>query len=138
MCGILYPIVISQAESGYGSQNNLKRNGSAMSVSSNTLSGVSSGSSFYKDHQHELKVKLGELETYRDILTHQIDNLQKYFDACAISSAGKNKEGAGDLQARIISANESEGSVREDLTLSLTGPNFKPLVYCFNYDFYSL
>ncbi len=33
-----------------------------------------------------LKVKVAELETYRDILVQQIDTLQKYFDVCSIGS----------------------------------------------------
>ena len=51
-----------------------------MSISSNTMSTTSS-SSFRKGRG--LKVKLAELETYRDILVQQIDTLQKYFDTCA-------------------------------------------------------
>ncbi|CAG7835936.1 unnamed protein product [Allacma fusca] len=67
-------------ESGYGSQNSLRRHGSTVSIASNTVSTTSS-SSFRKGRG--LKVKLAELETYRDILVQQIENLQKYFDVCA-------------------------------------------------------
>lgn len=74
-----------QQESGYGSQTSLKRHGSAVSISSNTLS-TTSASSVLKDRG--LKVKVAELETYRDILVSQIDTLQKYFDVCSVGSLG--------------------------------------------------
>ncbi|OXA62811.1 Collagen type IV alpha-3-binding protein [Folsomia candida] len=70
-------------ESGYGSQTSLKRHGSAVSISSTTLS-TTSASSVLKDRG--LKVKVAELETYRDILIQQIDTLQKYFDVCSLGS----------------------------------------------------
>lgn len=57
-----------------------------MSISSTTLS-TTSGSSVLKDRG--LKVKVAELETYRDILVQQIDTIQKYFDACT-TQAGVN------------------------------------------------
>ena len=69
-----------KAESGYGSENSLKRHGSAVSLASNTLS-TASTSSFKK--ARGLKEKLSELETFRDILCGQIDTLQRYFDECA-------------------------------------------------------
>lgn len=34
-----------------------------------------------------LKEKLAEMETFRDILCHQIETLQGYFDACAEASS---------------------------------------------------
>ena len=58
----------------------MRRHGSAVSISSTTLS-TTSASSFRKGRG--LKVKIAELETYRDILVQQIETLQKYFDACA-------------------------------------------------------
>ena len=86
-----------QIESGYGSETSLQRYGSAHSISSNksTLSSTSD-SSFQKGRG--LRVKLAELETYRDILVQQIDKLQKYFDASSgvgppdnsMSSTGEN------------------------------------------------
>jgi len=30
-----------------------------------------------------LREKLAEMETFKDILSHQVDSLQNYFDACA-------------------------------------------------------
>lgn len=71
-----------QAESGYGSENSLKRHGSAMSLLSNTQSTASAGS-FSKKGVRGLKEKLAEIETFRDILVQQVDTLQKYFDNCA-------------------------------------------------------
>ena len=34
-----------------------------------------------------LKEKLAEMETFRDILCHQVDTLQNYFDACSAALA---------------------------------------------------
>lgn len=73
-----------KAESGYGSENSLKRHGSAVSLASNTLS-TASTSSFKK--ARGLKEKLLELGTFRDILCVQIDTLQSYFDECAHSTS---------------------------------------------------
>ncbi|XP_013110962.2 ceramide transfer protein isoform X1 [Stomoxys calcitrans] len=61
--------------------NSLRRHGSTMSLQSNTVS-VASGSSLKKT-QRNLKEKVGEIETFKDILFGQIEMLQRYFDACA-------------------------------------------------------
>lgn len=90
-------ILLLQNESGYGSESSLQRHGSAVSISSNTLS-TTSGSSFRKGRG--LRVKLAELETYRDILIQQIDKLQKYFDACA--SNGNLTESSSMSSAGIL------------------------------------
>lgn len=79
-----------KAESGYGSENSLKRHGSAVSLTSNTLSSTST-SSFKKGRG--LKEKLAEMETYRDILCNQIETLQGYFDSCAAVASAKNTKG---------------------------------------------
>ncbi|XP_011500037.1 PREDICTED: collagen type IV alpha-3-binding protein [Ceratosolen solmsi marchali] len=71
-----------KAESGYGSENSLKRHGSAISLISNTQSTASAGS-FSKRGVRGLKEKLAEIETFKDILLQQVDTLQKYFDDCA-------------------------------------------------------
>ncbi|PSN49326.1 Collagen type IV alpha-3-binding protein [Blattella germanica] len=68
-----------KTESGYGSENNLKRHGSAISLTSNTLSTASTSS--FKKGGRGLKEKLAEMETFRDILCRQIETLQGYFDA---------------------------------------------------------
>jgi hypothetical protein len=98
-----------QQESGYGSQSSLRRHGSAVSISSNTLS-TTSGSSVLKDRG--LKVKVAELETYRDILNQQIDTLQKYFDACYLSfpqgDGGFSEEMSVDLDTPTPTALENE------------------------------
>ncbi|XP_078678052.1 ceramide transfer protein-like isoform X6 [Branchiostoma floridae x Branchiostoma belcheri] len=65
---------------GYGPDSGLRRHGSLFSVSSASLSTASS-SSFKKGRN--LKMKLAEMETFRDILCRQVDALQGYFDACA-------------------------------------------------------
>ncbi|XP_049826487.1 ceramide transfer protein isoform X2 [Aethina tumida] len=77
-------------ESGYGtgSENSLKRHGSTVSLQSNTFS-TASGSSF-KRSSRNLREKLAELETYKDILSRQIDTLQRYFDYCENNNAQNN------------------------------------------------
>ncbi|KAK3923745.1 Ceramide transfer protein [Frankliniella fusca] len=80
-----------KAESGYGSENSLKRHGSAVSLASNTLSTASTNS---LKKARGLKEKLSELETFRDILCGQIDTLQTYFDECAQTANGNDQSGA--------------------------------------------
>ncbi|XP_073840208.1 ceramide transfer protein isoform X1 [Musca autumnalis] len=67
----------------------LRRHGSTMSLQSNTVS-VASGSSLKKT-QRNLKEKVGEIETFKDILFGQIETLQRYFDACADINKGMDK-----------------------------------------------
>ncbi|KAK3885284.1 hypothetical protein Pcinc_010478 [Petrolisthes cinctipes] len=68
----------------------LRRHGSAISLTSNTLS-TTSGSSIKKSKG--LREKLCEVDTYRDILIRQMDALQSYFDACAETAKDlKNEE----------------------------------------------
>ncbi|KAG1652574.1 Collagen type IV alpha-3-binding protein [Nymphon striatum] len=69
-----------KVESGYGSTNNLRRHGSALSITSASLS-TTSTSSFKKGRS--LREKLAEMETFKDIMCRQIDTLQGYFDNCA-------------------------------------------------------
>ncbi|KMQ85055.1 collagen type iv alpha-3-binding protein, partial [Lasius niger] len=80
-----------KSESGYGSENSLKRHGSAISLVSNTQSTTSAGS-FTKRGIRGLKEKLAEIETFRDILIKQIDTLQKYFDNCAENVKNTSKK----------------------------------------------
>lgn len=72
--------LIFQSDSAYGSENSLRRHGSAVSVGSTSLSNASV-SSFKK--ARGLRVKLAEMETFKDILCRQVDTLQCYFDVCA-------------------------------------------------------
>lgn len=85
-------ICFKQSESGYGSENSLKRHGSAISLVSNTQS-ITSAGSFTKRGVRGLKEKLAELETFRDILIKQIDTLQKYFDNCAENAKNISSKG---------------------------------------------
>ncbi|GAB6018962.1 hypothetical protein CHUAL_000603 [Chamberlinius hualienensis] len=78
-----------KAESGYGSENSLRRHGSAISIASATLSSTST-SSFKKGRG--LREKLAEMETFKDILCRQVDTLQSYFDACAESVAAMDRQ----------------------------------------------
>ncbi|XP_052132271.1 ceramide transfer protein isoform X2 [Frankliniella occidentalis] len=91
-----------KAESGYGSENSLKRHGSAVSLSSNTLSTASTNS---LKKARGLKEKLSELETFRDILCGQIDTLQTYFDECAQTANGNEQSCANSgtvIQSRAV------------------------------------
>ncbi|XP_063971945.1 ceramide transfer protein isoform X1 [Diachasmimorpha longicaudata] len=85
-----------KAESGYGSENSLKRHGSTVSLISNTQS-TTSGGSFSKRISRSLKEKLNELETFKDILSQQVDTLQKYFDNCAENAKNSGKTDKTDL-----------------------------------------
>ncbi|XP_029649707.1 ceramide transfer protein isoform X3 [Octopus sinensis] len=76
---------IHQAESGYGSENSLKRHGSLLSLTSGTSLSTASASSFKRGRG--LREKLAEMETFRDILCRQVDTLQSYFDSCASAVA---------------------------------------------------
>ncbi|XP_075537899.1 ceramide transfer protein [Dermacentor variabilis] len=64
-----------KVDSAYGSENSLRRHGSALSLGSTSVSSLKKG--------RGLREKLLEMETFRDILCRQVDTLQAYFDACA-------------------------------------------------------
>lgn len=83
-------------DSAYGSENSLRRHGSAVSVGSTSLSNASV-SSFKK--ARGLRVKLAEMETFKDILCRQVDTLQSYFDVCAemLNADENHKENDGHL-----------------------------------------
>lgn len=55
--------------------NRLRRNSSSLSLQSATASMVSGNS--YRRSQHTLQQKVSEIQTYKDILFAQIENLQK-------------------------------------------------------------
>lgn len=67
--------------------NNLRRQkwGSSVSLQSTTMS-IASGCEGDRIAR-TLKEKLHEIETFRDILYNQIDTLQRYFDAAALTAA---------------------------------------------------
>uniref|UniRef100_A0A674MG34 Ceramide transporter 1 n=1 Tax=Takifugu rubripes TaxID=31033 RepID=A0A674MG34_TAKRU len=75
-------IELHRADSGYGSESSLRRQGSMLSLTSAT-SGYSATSTSSFKKGHSLREKLAEMETFRDILCRQVDTLQKYFDGCA-------------------------------------------------------
>lgn len=75
-----------KAESGYGSENNLKRNGSSLSILSSNMSNMSP---VFKKNKG-LQDKLNELVAFRGILINQIDRLQMYFDTCLAEFASSN------------------------------------------------
>ncbi|XP_060660287.1 ceramide transfer protein isoform X1 [Drosophila nasuta] len=75
--------VLQLYKEGTGSTDttSLRRHGSTMSLQSNTISLASGGS--LKRTLRNLREKVGELETFKDILFSQIETLQRYFDACS-------------------------------------------------------
>jgi collagen type IV alpha-3-binding protein len=68
---------------GTSSTTVLKKHPSLLSL--NSLGCVSTTSHNKHITQQDLKEKLAEIETYKDILNKQIETLQVYFDACANS-----------------------------------------------------
>ncbi|XP_013394772.1 collagen type IV alpha-3-binding protein isoform X2 [Lingula anatina] len=86
-----------QTESGYGSENSLRRHGSMLSITSGTSLSTQSTSSFKRGRG--LREKLAEMETFRDILCRQVDTLQGYFDACAeaMKAAGLHHVDSDDI-----------------------------------------
>ncbi|KRT83968.1 Pleckstrin homology domain containing protein [Oryctes borbonicus] len=95
-----------KAESGYGtgSENSLKRHGSSVSLQSTTYSTASSSS--FKRTGRNLREKLAELETFKDILCGQIDTLQQFFDICAENSNLNDN----DMQTDVKSINYTKGN----------------------------
>ncbi|KAM8710686.1 hypothetical protein ACLKA7_017327 [Drosophila subpalustris] len=87
--------VLQLYKEGAGSTDttSLRRHGSTMSLQSNTISLASGGS--LKRTIRNLREKVGELETFKDILFGQIETLQRYFDAC--SELNKNNAQPLDL-----------------------------------------
>merc|ERR1719219_197707 len=75
----------------------LRRQGSALSLTSNTFSSHSNSG---KVRHQALGEKLSECETFRDILCRQIDTLQSYFDVC--SSSAENREGDSESPPREL------------------------------------
>lgn len=71
-----------KVDSAYGSENSLRRHGSALSLGSTSVSSLKKG--------RGLREKLLEMETFRDILCRQVDTLQGYFDACAAVAASSS------------------------------------------------
>ena len=77
-----------------GSQHSrLRRQGSTVSLSSNTYSAHSANST--KIRHQALKEKIAECETFRDILCRQIETLQGYFDTCSTIAGALHTEEVG-------------------------------------------
>jgi len=90
----------------------LKKQGSAMSLSSTTYSSHSANSS--KVRHQALAEKLAECETFKDILCRQIETLQSYFDACSsiATSLPKDQSTGEDVISKT-----TNGHVSADLLL---------------------
>ncbi|KAK2582663.1 hypothetical protein KPH14_004941 [Odynerus spinipes] len=107
-----------KSESGYGSENSLKRHGSAISLVSNTQSTTSAGS-FTKRGVRGLKEKLAEIETFKDILIKQIDTLQKYFDNCADNAKNASSK-ENKIETKFNPAEQSVDFKGEAITFKAT------------------
>ncbi|KAJ9579801.1 hypothetical protein L9F63_004547, partial [Diploptera punctata] len=107
-----------KTESGYGSENNLKRHGSAISLTSNTLSTASTSS--FKKGGRGLKEKLAEMETFRDILCRQIETLQGYFDACAEASSLKHESVIPEDETQVLHGSHAVDFKGEAMTFKAT------------------
>lgn len=107
-----------KVESGYGtgSENSLKRHGSTVSLQSNTFS-TASGNSFHRSSRN-LREKLAELGTFKDILCRQIDTLQKFFDGCVdkeIQIDNKEKIPIIDFKGEAITFKTTTSAVLDTL-----------------------
>ena len=88
---------LCKTESDYGSEAGLRRHPSLGSLASTASASVASTGSFrviqkrkilsflilFLQRDRNLKEKLNELETFRELLSQQVATLQTYFDACA-------------------------------------------------------
>ncbi|CAF1376338.1 unnamed protein product [Adineta ricciae] len=74
---------LCKSDPDYGGETNLRRHPSIGSLASTASASVASTGSFRRDRN--LKEKLYELETFRELLGQQVQTLQTYFDACANS-----------------------------------------------------
>ncbi|OQV17157.1 Collagen type IV alpha-3-binding protein [Hypsibius exemplaris] len=110
-------------ESGYGSDSSLRRHGSILSLTSAASLSIASSSSHKTGRA--LQEKLAEMETFKDILTRQVDTLQSYFDTCAGTlSAHKaethRQDGGGDFD----SDDELDETLRDSLQQYSAGKMF--------------
>jgi len=78
----------------------LKRQGSTMSLSSNSYSSHSASSS--KLRHQALSEKIAECETFRDILCRQIETLQGYFDTCSTIASSLESNGYSDNSKQTV------------------------------------
>jgi len=90
----------------------LKKQGSAMSLSSTTYSSHSANSS--KVRHQALAEKLAECETFKDILCRQIETLQSYFDACSSIATSLPKD---QIPGEGVTSQATNGHVSTDLLL---------------------
>ena len=85
----------------------LKRQGSTMSLSSNTYSSHSASSS--KVRHQALAEKIAECETFRDILCRQIETLQGYFDTCSTIATSLETDHVNDNKATVADLMKQHG-----------------------------
>ena len=106
--------------------NKLRRQGSAMSLTSNTYSSHSNSS---KVRHQALAEKLSECETFRDILCRQIETLQNYFDVCSsLADSGEAGPSTEQLQQAGLQSLDFKG---EAITFKATTAGLlATLQYC--------
>ena len=86
--------------------NKLRRQGSAMSLTSNTFSSHSNSS---KVRHQALAEKLSECETFRDILCRQIDTLQNYFDVCSSIAESRDSDSESEPSRELLQQLQQHG-----------------------------
>lgn len=92
---------------GDAPQSNLKKHGSLQSLNSTASLSLASTSSYTK-RSLGLKEKLAEMETFKDILSRQVDTLQGYFDACANSQSKNFEPYQHELEKELAAAGSDE------------------------------
>ncbi|KAK7602137.1 hypothetical protein V9T40_009578 [Parthenolecanium corni] len=103
-------------DSGYNSQNNLIRHESSTSLQSNSLSNHSSNSSltFHKS-QAELKSKITDIETLRELLCKQVNNLQEQFIQHVNVDVGEKESVVNDFKVDVMTCKATAQSISEIL-----------------------
>ena len=100
-----------RGESGYGSQTNLRKHGSLMSINSTVSLSVTSTGSYKRNYG--LKEKLDEMETFKDILCKQVETLQVYFDACANSLTKSFEPYHTEIEKKLAAESDDEQDIEQ-------------------------
>lgn len=101
-----------KVESGYSSQTSLRRHGSLLSI--NSAASISVASTGSNKRGHGLKEKLAEMETFKEILSKQVETLQTYFDACANSLTKGFEPYHKELEKKLAETDDSDELEDED------------------------
>jgi collagen type IV alpha-3-binding protein len=105
-------------ESGYSSQTSLRRHGSLLSI--NSAASISVASTGSSKRAHGLKEKLAEMETFKEILSKQVETLQAYFDACANSLTKGFEPYHKELEKKLAESDEDSDDLEEEDDRTIT------------------